>query len=215
MLSPPAINISIIAFDDFTDIDVFMVWDLLKRIKDPRWQVRILGGASHLTSVNGLTIPVHGSLAEANSSAAVIFASGPGTRKVIEDDAFLRTFQLNPERQLIASMCSGALILGALGLLDGKEATTYPTVVKKLKTYGAKVVEKPFVPVGNIATAAGCLSAQHLSGWIIERFYGPEIREIVLKSVQPVGQGLTFQDVDLERKIGLARAISTFYATPL
>lgn len=199
------INISIIAFDNFTDVDVFLTWDLLKRIKDPAWNVRILAESAQITSMNGLTIPTQGHINEANDSDAVIFASGPGTRVKMVDPTFLSSFTLNPDRQLLGSMCSGALILGALGLLNSKTATTYPTAVEQLKKFGALPVEKPFVQNGNIATAAGCLSAQYLAGWVIENYYGREIRELVIKSIQPVGEGLSFCDLDVEKKAAAAR----------
>jgi transcriptional regulator GlxA family with amidase domain len=194
-------NISIIAFDEFTDIDVFFMWDLLKRIRVQNWKVRILGAGSHHTSSSGLTIPMHGRLDAANASDAVLFASGPGTRKRIKDEAFLNAFDLNPDRQLIGAMCSGALILGALGLLKGKQATTYPSARKLLEALGVDVVEKPFVLQGNIATAAGCLSAQYLAGWVIETFLGGSVREAVLKSIMPVGEGLSFDEPDIEDRI--------------
>jgi transcriptional regulator GlxA family with amidase domain len=194
-------NISIIAFDDFTDIDVFFMWDLLKRVKSSSWNVRILGEASHQTSSSGLTIPMHGYVSEANDADAVLFASGPGTRKKCKDEAFLREFTLDPGRQMIGSMCSGALILAALGLLDGKKATTYPSAKKLLEGYGVTVVERPFVLEGNVATAAGCLAAQYLAGWVIERGLGARVRDVVLKSIKPVGEGLSFEDADVVEQI--------------
>ncbi|BDG47285.1 hypothetical protein PspKH34_18460 [Parageobacillus sp. KH3-4] len=89
-------------------------------------------------------------------------------------------------------MCSGALIIAALGLLDGKTATTYPTAKKELEKFNVNVVEESFVVEGNIATAAGCLAAQDLVGWFIERLVSKKVRHAVLNSIQPVGQGLTF-----------------------
>jgi transcriptional regulator GlxA family with amidase domain len=193
-------KVSIIAFDDFTDIDVFFMWDLLKRVRLHSWDVRIVGEGSHHTSSSGLTIPMHGHVSEANDADAVLFASGPGTRKKCKDEAFLREFALDPDRQMIGSMCSGALILGALGLLRGRNATTYPTVKRLLEGYGVTVVERPFVLEGNVATAAGCLAAQYLAGWVVERGAGAGVRDAVLKSIQPVGEGLSFDDAEsLER----------------
>lgn len=186
-------KLSIIAFDDYTDIDVFLMWDLLKRVHAPvHWDVQILGTKPSHTSKTGIPIPMHGSLELANASDAVLFASGPGTYRLIKDESFLRTFQLNPGKQLIGSMCSGALILAALGFLKDKPATTYPTAKALLAEYGVHVVEEPFVVSGNVATAAGCLAAQHLVGWVIERFAGEEERKRVLTSIQPVGEGLSF-----------------------
>ncbi|HXG63713.1 MAG TPA: DJ-1/PfpI family protein [Blastocatellia bacterium] len=194
-------NPSIIAFDDFTDIDVFFLWDLLNRVKAPDWKAQILGEKSHHTSISGLTIPMHGHIELANASDVVLFASGPGTRAKRKDEQFLSAFKLDPERQMIGSMCSGALLLAALGLLAGKKATTYPTSKGLLEEYGVEVVEKPFVLAGNVATAAGCLAAQYLAGWVIERAMGAEVKEIVLKSIQPVGEGLSFADADITKRI--------------
>lgn len=199
-------NIALIAFDDFTDIDLFLPWDLLKRVKRPDWTVRMLGEDSHQTSSTGIRIPMHGHISEANAADVVLFISGQGTRRKIEDPEFLGAFSLNPEKQLIGSMCSGALILAALGLLDGKRATTYPTAKGRLEAFGVTVVEAAFVREGNVATAAGCLAAQYLVGWVIEEKLGKTIRDNVLKSVAPVGEGLSFDDAESVQKVYAAQS---------
>jgi transcriptional regulator GlxA family with amidase domain len=87
-------------------------------------------------------------------------------------------------------MCSGALIIAALGHLTGLSATTYPTAFETLKNYGVDVLEdKHLVTHGNIGTAAGCLAAVDLVGWAIEKLYDIKIREDVIASVLPIGQG--------------------------
>jgi transcriptional regulator GlxA family with amidase domain len=186
-------KISLIAFDDFTDIDLWFMWDLLNRVKNQKWEVRILGEKKEHISHTGIVIKMHGSLEEANTSDVVLFVSGPGTRTVINNSSFLNSLKLNPEKQLIGSMCSGALILATLGILKkGQEATTYPSAKDQLEKFGIKVIEKSFVNLGNVSTAAGCLSAQELSGWVIEKLLRQEVKDSVLKSILPVGQGLSF-----------------------
>lgn len=187
---------SIITFDYFTDIDVFFLWDLLNRVRHPGWKVSILGAQREHFSSTGLRVATHGRLEEANDSDIVLFASGKGTRRVLEDERFLGAFQLDPGRQLIGSMCSGALILAKLGLLEGVRATTYPTSVKLLREMGVEVVEEPLVREGNVATAAGCLAAQYLVGWVIEEKFGAAERRRALKMIQPVGEGLSFDDYE-------------------
>lgn len=87
-------------------------------------------------------------------------------------------------------MCSGALIIVALGHLKGLSATTYPTAFEALKSYGVEVLEdKHLVTHGNIGTAAGCLAAVDLVGWAIEKLYDKSIREEVIATVLPIGQG--------------------------
>jgi transcriptional regulator GlxA family with amidase domain len=185
-------KISIIAFDDFTDIDVFLMWDIFNRVDLSGWKVEILGSEDFHVSSTGIRIPVHGRLDRARESDAVLFASGRGTRAVIKDQNFLGQLQLDPSRQLIGSMCSGSLILAKLGLLIGS-ATTYPTSRRELQAMGIDVVEKPFVRNGNVATAAGCLAAQYLAGWVIETLIDKSTRDYVLSQIQPVGEGLAFE----------------------
>jgi transcriptional regulator GlxA family with amidase domain len=191
---------SIVIFDQFTDIDLFLMWDLLNRVQLPDWEVRILGERSDHISATGIAIPTHGLIDEANQSDVVLFVSGQGTRTKMKDRNWLSRFQLNPGKQMIGSICSGALLLAALGLLDGKTATTYPTAKQTLESLGVTVEEKPFIEHGDIATAGGCLAAQYLAGWVIEKKAGAEWKQLILKSIKPVGEGLRFADApDLGR----------------
>jgi putative intracellular protease/amidase len=176
-----------IVFDRFTDIDVFLAWDLLHRVRRPDWTVKLLGTASHHTSLAGLPIPMHGPIEEAAAADAVLFASGPATRELRADHDFLARLRLDPARQLIGAMCSGSLLLAALGLLEGKRATTYPTAAQLLRDAGVDVVDEPFVREGNIATAAACLAGVDLAAWVIEGLLGADAREAALAEVRPVG----------------------------
>jgi len=186
------LRVTIVAFDDFTDIDLILIWDLLNRVHLPNWNVRLVGDASTHRSMTGLSVPIHGPVVDANSADAVLFSSGKGTRTKIQDANYLAQFHLDPRRQLIGSICSGALLMAALGLLEGKHATTYPSAKPILEQYGVSVVEAPIVIEGNIATAGGCLAGQYLAGWVIERLLGKSISKAVIASCQPVGEGLFF-----------------------
>jgi transcriptional regulator GlxA family with amidase domain len=186
-------KISIVAFEKFTDIDVFMPWDLLNRAKTagaPGWDVRILGKTDHVTSVAGLKIPTHGGLDETATSDVVIFGSGIGVEDVLKDQEFLDALDLDEGRQLIGSMCAGAIILAHKGLLKGRKATTYPTYFDRLASYeGVQPVHESFVRNGNVATAGGCLAAQLLCGWIMETLASGALSDAVMASILPVGEG--------------------------
>jgi transcriptional regulator GlxA family with amidase domain len=182
----------LVTFDKFTDIDLFLAWDLLNRVRlrDKEFQIKIVGTETSHKSVRGLDIATHGLIEESNDADLVFFASGVETRNLINDNLYLNRFKLDPQKQIICSMCSGALIIAALGLLKGLSATTYPTVFELLKSYDVDVIEdKHLVTHGNIGTAAGCLAAVDLIGWAIEKLYNEKIREDVIASVLPVGQG--------------------------
>ena len=181
----------IVAFDQFTDIDVFLAWDLLNRIKmyDSGFEVKIAGTKSSHRSVSGVELATHCRIEEANNADLVYFASGPGTRQLIKNEFYLGRFRLHPQTQVICSICSGSLLLAALGLLDGLTATTYPTSFEVLESYGITLVENAhLVTHDRIATAAGCLAAVDLIGWAIEKLYDEEVKSNVIGSILPVGR---------------------------
>lgn len=185
-------KITIVAFDKFTDIDVFLAWDLFNRTKFRATDVsvKIVGTKEKHKSVCGINLDMQGQIEECNTADIVFFSSGPGTRALIKDPEYLNRFQLNPDKQIICSMCSGALILAALGLLDGLSATTYPTAFEELKKYNVEVLEDMhLVTHGNIGTAAGCLAAVDLVGWALEKVFDTGVKDDVIASVLPIGQG--------------------------
>ncbi len=201
-------KIAIVIFDKFTDIDLFLMWDLLNRVRVADWEVKILGEREAHLSATNIEIKTHGRIEEANDADAVLFVSGQGTRERIADENWLAKFDLNPQKQLIGSICSGSLILAKLGLLEGKTATTYPTAKTALESFGVETVEKPFVAHGQIATAGGCLAQQYLIGWVIENLADADWKNLILKSIQPVGEGLFFSDAeDLKKLYASAKAV--------
>jgi transcriptional regulator GlxA family with amidase domain len=199
-------KIAIVIFDKFTDIDLFLMWDLLNRVRVADWEVKILGERDAHLSATGIEIKTHGRLEEANTADAVLFVSGQGTRDRITDENWLAKFDLNAERQFIGSICSGSLILAKLGILDGITATTYPTSKAVLESFGVEVIEKPFIAHGKVATAGGCLAQQYLIGWVIENLADADWKNLVLKSIQPVGEGLFFDDVENLTKLYAPKA---------
>jgi transcriptional regulator GlxA family with amidase domain len=189
-------KIAIVIFDKFTDIDLWLMWDLLNRVRVADWSVKILGEKDSHISATGISVATHGRIEEANEANAVLFVSGQGTRERIADENWLKRFDLDSEKQFVGSICSGALILARLGLLQNKPATTYPTSKTLLENFGVEVIEKPFIANGNVATAGGCLAQQYLIGWVVENLANEDWRDLILKSIQPVGEGLFFDDAE-------------------
>lgn len=183
-------RIGILAFDEFTDADLFLHWDLLNRVRlfhlCEDWDVKILGTAATHKSVAGLNVETHGRIDEVSECDVVLLTSGIGTRKLLADTDYLSRLSLAPESQILAAQCSGSLILGAKGLIQDKKVSAYPPIKKMLKEYGTHLVNESLVVEGNIATASGCLGSLLLSSWVIERLIGTDAKEEVLQSVMPI-----------------------------
>lgn len=187
-------RIAFIAFDGFTDVDLFLPWDLMNRVTDKdyaafpgHWVVQIVADTPTITSVSGVRIERHAPLETANEADAVFIVSGSGSRAKINDPAFIATLRLDPGRQFIAAIDSGALILAKLGLLENLSATTYPSVFNELRAMGVAVEERPFVAHGNVATGGGCLASADLAAWMIEGLIGKSYADTVLMSIAKVG----------------------------
>lgn len=189
-------SIAIIAFDGATDIDIFLHWDFLSRPvtmfgrESEDWQVRLLGTKDRHVTMAGLEVPMHGTIDEARDADAVVHASGPLTRTMMQDADYLSRLALNPNRQLVGSQCSGALILAASGLLTGLEATTYPTARTHLESFGTQFVARPFVAHERIATAAGCLAGVALDRWLLTKLLDATMAEQCIASGEAWGQGI-------------------------
>ncbi len=183
-------KIGIVVFDGFTDLDFYLPWDLLNRVRllnlSQNWQVEILSDHQNLKSAAGLALTPTRPYSYANECDGVLFCSGPKTRELIRDTEFLKTFKLKKSQQIIAAIDSGSLILAALGLLEGRSATTYPTAFDLLAQFGVNVVKEAFVAGDNIATGARCLSGDRLALWMIEKLIGKEISQKVYASVKPL-----------------------------
>ena len=187
-------NIAVIVFDGFTDVDAFLPFDFFFRVTVPYgagyagpWTVRFLSDRPRIVSYSGVAVEPHGGLDEAPAADAVFVVSGDGSRDKIADPSFIRALRLDPARQVIGAIDSGALILAALGLLDGLSATTYPIIMHELEAMGVRAENKRMVVHGNIATGGGCLATLDVCAWMVERLLSREAAQNVRASFAPIG----------------------------
>lgn len=181
-------HIAIVTFEGFNELDSLIALGVLSRIKTPGWRVSIASPTLRVRSMNGLLIESQSTLQEASAADAVIIGSGALTREVVADPALMAQLQLDPERQLLAAQCSGALVLARLGLLHNVPACTDLTSKPWVQAAGVEVLNQAFFARGNVATAGGCLASTYLAAWIIARLQGEEAARNAVHYVAPVGE---------------------------
>ncbi len=181
-------DIAIVTFEGFNELDSFVASGIINRMRHLGWNAQITSPTEQVTSMNGVTIKAQQPLEFANRADAVLFGSGVLTRDIAKDTKILSRFSLNPEKQLIGSQCSGALILAQLGLFDSVPACTDLTTTPWLLEAGVKVLDQPFFASGNIASAGGCLSSQYLATWVISKLGDKEHAASAIHYVAPVGE---------------------------
>lgn len=181
-------HISILTFDGFNELDSFIAYGILNRVRRDDWRVTIASPVERPRSMNGLVVDRQVSLAEACSADAVLVGSGMQTRQIAADDGLMAQLHLDPARQLLAAQCSGALLLAKLGLLNGIPACTDLTTRPWVVEAGVEVLEQPFFQQGNVATAGGCLASVYLAAWLIWRLAGEDAAAQAIHYVAPVGE---------------------------
>lgn len=181
-------QIAVLTFDGFNELDSFIVYGILNRMKGKGWEAFITAPTSHVASMNGAVVEAQKDLEFANQADVVIFGSGVRTRDIARDAALLGRLKLDPRRQLIAAQCSGTLLLAKLGLLEGRPACTDLTTKPWVIEAGVEVLDQPFFADGNVATAGGCLASQYLAAWVLLRRAAREDVEAPLRYVAPVGE---------------------------
>jgi transcriptional regulator GlxA family with amidase domain len=181
-------QIAVLTFDGFNEIDSFVALSILNRVKRPEWKAHITAPASTVTSMNGVRVERQQPLAFAREADVVIVGSGRRTREHIDDPSVMSELQFDTARQLVAAQCSGALMLAKLGHLHDLPACTDTTTRPWLIEAGVHVVDQPFHAAGNIATAGGCLASYYLATWVLVRTVGREVAADALGYVTPVGE---------------------------
>ena len=187
-------DVAILTLDGFNEIDSFVALHILGRVNEPGWRPLLVGTESTVTSMNGVSVTTQATVDDLPDMDAVLVGSGVRTREFAADQSFLGRIKVDPQRQLVGSQCSGALLLAGLGLLDGAPACTDLKTRPWLIDSGVTVLDQPFVANGNVATAGGCLSSQYLAAWAIARLTSIDRARAALEYVAPVGETERYVD---------------------
>ncbi|HLZ77950.1 MAG TPA: DJ-1/PfpI family protein [Sphingomonas sp.] len=181
-------QIAVLTFDGFNELDSFVAAAILNRMKAKGWKAHITAPTEQVTSMNGVTVQRQKPLEFASEADAVLIGSGIRTREIAADDSLLSRIVLDPSRQLVGAQCSGTLILAKLGLVGDLPACTDFTTKPWVIEAGVNVIDAPFVAHGNVATAGGCLASQYLATWMIARGASVRDAEEAMHYVAPVGE---------------------------
>lgn len=91
---------------------------------------------------------------------------------------------VHPTTTWTTSVCTGALLLGAAGVLDGLAATTHWSAYDALASYGARPTEQRVVEQGKVVTAAGVSAGIDLALTLVGRIDGPDIAEAIQLGIE-------------------------------
>lgn len=182
-------RIGFLAFEGMTFLDLVGPLDVLSRIASMGFDARTTCEVVALTRPEDdetvLDVPV---LDEAGLRVTasryrpvlddfdvLVVPGGHGAAALADDasvQAYLATF---PRNRLLASVCTGALLLGAAGRLEGKRATTHARFLAALEGYGARAATGRVVDEGQVVTAGGVTCGIDLGLHLVRRLAGDEV----------------------------------------
>jgi putative intracellular protease/amidase len=154
------VRIAIPLFDRFTALDAVGPYEVLSRV--PGAEVVFVGERTGEyrtdTGLLGLTADAALDDVPPTSVDVLVVPGGFGTRPLAKspDNPLVRWIgAVHPATAWTTSVCTGALLLGAAGVLEGLPATTHWRLVDALASYGATPVRERVVRAGKVVTAAG------------------------------------------------------------
>lgn len=173
-LSKTSFHIGMVIFDQMTNLDFVGPADVFSRV--PQIEIHVLAKSTEpVTTDSGVRVLADMTLSDAPALDMLFVPGGPGTTALMEDAEILKFLgQRAPSAKWITSVCTGALILGAAGLLRGYNAATHWAAMEILPLLGAKAVNERVVIDRNRITGGGVTAGIDFALTIIAKQFGDE-----------------------------------------
>ncbi|MFB6300831.1 MAG: DJ-1/PfpI family protein [Halobacteriales archaeon] len=190
-------EIAFCLYDGLTALDFVGAFDPITRLRtmgyreDIDWD--ICAHTETATATGNLTFTIDRIDPDLGEYDMVFMPGGIETRTLIDDEAFVDWVRTAGHCEWKVSVCTGSLLYGAAGLLEGKAATTHPSAFERLKAY-CEVRDERVVEDSDVITARGVSSSVDLGLYVVEKLADAEIRaEIQSQMDYPYG-GEVFTD---------------------
>lgn len=173
----PHLTIGSLIFDDLDQVDLTGPHEVLSRLPDSTWQIYAKSMAP-VRDMKGLRILPDALLDEAPQLDVLHIPGGFGVDAQMLDPVILDWVHRQAEgAQVVFTVCSGALLLGATGLLRGKLATTHWASHHILPAFGAIPVNERVVEDGKFVTAAGVTAGFDGALFLAAKLRGAEVAQ--------------------------------------
>ena len=166
---------------------------------------------------NGITINVDKSIAEVTKLVVLLIPGGAGgtAMQTIEPEVLNWIQQIDQTSIYTTSVCTGAWILGAAGLLEGKDASTHWYRANEMLTkFGAYYTGKRWTRDGKYWTSAGDTAGLDMSLALVNHLFGKEYTQAVMLDLEydpaTARQGRNAQKISYHNRATDARYVRFF-----
>ena len=198
--------IQIVVFEGFDELDAIAPYEVLsmaaKRL--PGWRVEFVtaNGVASVRAANGVVMQLDGTRLNGVNKPDVLVVPGggwadhtpKGARAEVERGTIPAAIaEYHQAGSVIASVCTGGMLVAAAGLLKGRPAVTHHLALADLKRSGANVIDARVVDDGTIISAGGITSGIDLALWLIERFAGADLAQEIDQRLEYERRGEVWQ----------------------
>lgn len=183
--TPPArLSIGMVLFPGLTQLDLTGAYEVLARMPETRVYL-VASTLQPVQSEWGLTILPDTTFADAPPLDMLCVPGGWGVNNHLDDDELLQFLRSRSEHaRYITSVCSGALLLGAAGLLRGYRATTHWMSLDLLSLLGAEPVRERVVRDGNRITGGGVTAGIDFGLAVAAELFGPATAQRIQLAIE-------------------------------
>ena len=178
-------QVAILAYPKMTALDAIGPYEVLSLLPgtDVRW-VAAQPGPQPTDHATVALVAEH-ALEDVPRPDVLVVPGGEGSRPLMEDERVLDWVRgVHAESRWTTSVCTGALVLAAAGLLDGVEATTHWAFRDWLGELGARPVAERVVERGKIVTAAGVSAGIDMALRLVQREAGDEMAQAIQLGIE-------------------------------
>jgi transcriptional regulator GlxA family with amidase domain len=178
-------QIAIPVFDRMTALDAIGPYEVLSRIPGAKVTFVASETGPKRADTDMLSVTADATLADIPNPDVVLIGGGYGSRALMKDEEMLDWVRAAHETsQWTTSVCTGALVLAAAGILDGLEATTYWMELETLRQFGATPVSKRFVEQGKVITAAGVSAGIDMALMLAARITNDDVAKAIQLGIE-------------------------------
>ncbi|KTR98170.1 DJ-1/PfpI family protein [Pantoea dispersa] len=170
-------SIGLLLFPALTQLDLTGPFEVFSRAPDTKVHL-IWKNLDLVVSDRGMAIQPTTTFDACPALDIICIPGGPGQINLMEDEEVLSFIRAKSKQaKLVTSVCTGSLVLGAAGLLEGYKATTHWASLDQLALLGAEPVNERVVRDRNRLTGAGVTSGIDFALSVVSEMFGPDIAQ--------------------------------------
>jgi transcriptional regulator GlxA family with amidase domain len=194
--------IAFVVYPELTALDLIGPLQVLSSLGAPYRTVTVSERVEPVASDAGVQLVPEATFEDVPSPFALVVPGGARGPYLAMANPRLMAYvrQAAATAEVVASVCTGALVLAAAGLLDGRQATTHWAAADHLDNLGARYVRKRWVEDGKYLTAAGVSAgidmALHLTERLTDETNARRIQGVLEYDPEPPLGGLDYSQLD-------------------